>query len=329
MDAQISKAILFDHFAGNATVMQRRMIDEWVKTPENEELFFKYLEEWESSRPQFPIDLNRAETNFRQKLRHYDIQEKVQQTTAPTKWVRTALWIAASLLLLATSAVLMKDTIRYREFSTDAGEVRSWQLSEGSVVTLNANSTLRVPRWNFGISTREVTLKGEAEFKVTHLKNDQKFIVRTDNQVDVIVLGTEFTVYNRNRKTEVVLKKGKVRIEKQKGETRNNLEMVPGDMISVEKTGSVHKRRLKAEVLYAPWKDDRFEFDQTPLFEVATRLEEHYNYKILIVDKSLKELTISGSFKASNGPELIESIAKILDVSYSIQGNKIEFKPTS
>ena len=107
-------------------------------------------------------------------------------------------------------------------YKTAFGETRTVTLTDGSQVTLNANSSLRVPRFGFGKRTRDVTLLGEADFSIKHLPDDQRFVVQTDKNFEVVVLGTEFLVNTREKGTKVVLNKGKVRLLYQEGRTASS-----------------------------------------------------------------------------------------------------------
>ncbi|MDE6403713.1 MAG: FecR family protein, partial [Muribaculaceae bacterium] len=72
--------------------------------------------------------------------------------------------------------------------STPRGKDYKITLEDGTVVWLNAESSLQYPS-RFTGTTRHVHLKGEAYFKVA--KNpDRQFIITTD-RMDVRVLGTE------------------------------------------------------------------------------------------------------------------------------------------
>jgi hypothetical protein len=53
MKSSLTKKILFDYFDGKYTSIQRKMIEEWLNTPENKELFHQYLDEWEANHPQY------------------------------------------------------------------------------------------------------------------------------------------------------------------------------------------------------------------------------------------------------------------------------------
>lgn len=54
--------------------------------------------------------------------------------------------VAATVLLVLGSGWLFRDSLRYQRHSTGYGQTQTLRLADGTQVTLNANSTLRVPR---------------------------------------------------------------------------------------------------------------------------------------------------------------------------------------
>lgn len=76
--------------------------------------------------------------------------------------------------------------------ATSIGENKTLTLSDGTKVTLNANTSLSYPE-EFTGESREVSLRGEAFFDVSH-NPDKPFMVATGNGMKIQVLGTEFNV---------------------------------------------------------------------------------------------------------------------------------------
>ncbi len=99
----------------------------------------------------------------------------------------------------------------YNELKTPRGGGYNLTLGDGSMVWLNAGSSLRFPV-SFTDSTRQVYLEGEAYFQVSH--NGKPFIV-TSGDMDVRVLGTSFNVlaYPDEQQLVTTLVEGSVRID--------------------------------------------------------------------------------------------------------------------
>ena len=331
MKTQVSKESLLNYFAGRATALQKQAIDEWAKEEDNRELFFEYLAMWESQNPQFIADDRKALERHRQRMLGV-VEREVETESTPIEepvtqqlgsiWYRWLVAASVSLLLLVGGYVF-RDSIRYTTFDTGFGQTRSLTLADGSRITLNANSSLRVPRFGFGQKTREVVLAGEADFSIKHLPNHQNFVVRTDKHFEVVVLGTEFMVNTREQTKKVVLNKGKVQLLYQEGQTNKQLTMKPGNLVTFDNTGKVSLKLTEKPENYSSWKEHRYVFDGTTLSEIGTLFKENYGIVLQIPDKALAQETISGAFKAYSADELLETLTSIANLNYRQQGDTI------
>ena len=331
MKRNISKELIFSHFAHKTSPLQRKMIDEWLETEANEEQYFEWLEEWENTHPQYLPQSESALTRYEAFLEanpHTEIMtESVDSEpvvfSTRRSWFR---WLAAAsvVVLLGVGGWLFRGSILYQTYQTAFGETKALQLPDGSKVTLNANSSLRLPRFGFGTKNREVFLKGEANFSVTHTADHQKFVVKTNKQFEVVVLGTEFTVYARQRLSKVVLNKGKVQVRYQQGRTQKQIMMKPGDLVTLDRQNRLDKKAISHPQNYAAWEQKRFVFEETSLQEVAYLLQENYGLEVEIKDKDLSERIIMGSFRAENVDQLLQSISELLDISVVRQGNRVQ-----
>lgn len=319
MKPTLSKHIIVNLFEGKTTPLQKTLIEEWLTEPANQELYFQWLEEWEQENPQFMPDIDKA---YARSLRAEPLE------TLPTadassdgpvlsllSRIRFYQWAAACLVLaLGLGGYLLRDTLRYKRYETAYGEVRTIQLPDNSRVSLNAHSVLVVPRFGFGSGTREVRLMGEAEFSVKHTPSHQQFVVRTLDQLEVQVLGTEFVVYSRPRGSKVVLSKGKVQLRSLTGGQARSLVMTPGDVVTMSKQGQFTLRHQQPLAVHTAWKEHRLAFENTPISEVADRLAEQFGVKVIVTDSALAHRTIGGTFKAQTADQFLQVMAEILDL---------------
>lgn len=250
MEPTVTKYLLFAHFAGKTTPLQKRLIEEWLRTVENQEKYYQNLVEWEYQSPQYLPELDLKLADYIHYMEQHPAQEVPDATalTKPPKPVSSLHWIkwlvAASLLVsLGLLGWANKDLVLYIAYRTGFNETKSIELKDGTRVNMNANSVLRVPRFGFGQKTREVLLTGEANFSVTHTIDNQKFIVKADHNLEVVVLGTEFTVYSRHRGSKVVLNKGKVQLRYKEGNASKEVMMKPGDLVTLDpRAGPIFKK---------------------------------------------------------------------------------------
>lgn len=329
MKVAISKKLIFDVFANRVTPLQRKQIDDWLRSKENQELYYKWLEEWENRNPEYQPDSIPLIENYlifvRSTLRH---EEAIAPDCAvddfgisSTRLMAVAAAIAVALFI--SGIWLYQDSIFYKTYTTTAGETATFLLIDGSQATLAEHSSLKVPRWRSGPASREVTLEGSADFSVKHTPDHRKFIVKTRKGFEVVVLGTEFSVFSRQKGARVVLNKGKVQVNYQEGKESKKLILKPGDLISFNEQNQPSLKTLTHSPNLLIWQEKRFVFEETQLTEVARILEETYGLEVTIVSPELGRRKLMGSFKAENLDELLQTISDLLDISVVRQENRV------
>jgi len=322
---EIKKETIYNYFDNKATTLEKRRIEEWARDPQNRELFYEYLAEWESLNIQYVSDIDAAIKRHQGRFEKVESENKVVvETTNTSKLSVRKLSIAASFLLAAFIAgYISKDKILYKTLATSYGETKSVLLEDGTKVVLNANSSLTLPRLGFGDYTRNVSLKGEANFSVAHLPGNQKFVVKTADGPDIVVLGTEFTVYNRLHQFKVSLSKGKIQLKYKGNQQSKNLIMRAGELVTIDAKGkSVLKKTADPEI-FSAWKDNRYVFDHTSLQDICTLFEEDFGLAIEIADPEISTWAVSGTFKASNAQELLEALAESSGLVYKKENQKV------
>ncbi len=323
----LNKNILFEHFAGRSTPLQRIMIAEWLQISDNQEVYYKWLEEYENIFPQIITEKDLAKKAFFERIAVAEMNDS--QTEELSKkdyaepisiwkksWFR---WASAAMIFLSLGLTfyVQQDDIYYKNYHTAYGETQSVQLSDGSRVTLNANSTLRLKRFGFeSDSVREVFLDGEAEFSVEHKADNQRFIVKTSHQLEVEVLGTEFSVFARGRGSKVVLTKGKVKVNYGGGKKSQTIMMKPGELVSLDKKGTIEVKAVENVKVHTAWKSHRFIFDDTSLEEISYQIEENFGVKVKINSADLAHRTVTGTFSAEQADDLIAILQELLSLEY-------------
>lgn len=329
---KITKQLILDHFDRKTSPLQRERIGEWVKDEANEELYYAWLEEWERSHLQYDAPTDPGLDRY---LQFMDAYPPSALRVAPQEQAfepdgKRRLWtqwtVAATVvLLLGLGGWMLRDTFLYETYRTAYGEVKNFTLADGSTVKLNTNSALRVPRWSFGREAREVFLTGEGSFSVTHTADDRKFIVHTPRDFDVVVLGTEFTLYAREHSSRVVLEKGKVQLRYQEDDAEKEIMMKPGDLVTLNRNNEAEIRTTRQAEQYSQWEEKRFVFEETTLEELAYRLRDDYGLDVKIQGEDLSRREFMGSFKAKDVDELLLTLSELLDIRVARQGDRVEF----
>ncbi|RYF72534.1 MAG: DUF4974 domain-containing protein [Cytophagaceae bacterium] len=219
-----------------------------------------------------------------------------------------------------------RQQLMYRTEETAFGETRQLTLPDGSQVTLNAHSTLRLPRFGFGDKTRAVWLTGEAAFSIKHTPTHQRFMVHTNRGVEIVVLGTEFNVSDRPSGTKVVLSKGAIQLNYSSPTAPvRQLRLKPGDAVSVDPVGQLTESHTTQPAISTAWRDHRFVFTSTPVHEIANLLRDTYNLQVVLKDPTLGDRRVTGSFQADDADEFLQVVAELLEINYRQKDNMVIF----
>jgi len=326
MENSLDKQMLFELFAGRSTPVRKQQVEEWLRTPGNIECYYEWLDEWEKANPQFIPDTQAAlEKIMIAGDTFVPVQEPFKKAGGFLRMLLSRrIAIAIGVLALMTVLYAIKDTLLYRSMSTAYGETRSVILPDGSLVSLNANSSIRYARFGFARTNREIYLTGEADFTVTHA-GSTPFVVTTGQGLRVTVLGTSFTVYARPAQERVVLRQGKVQLSYPGEKTEKKLILQPGDLFtSGQGAGPLLQHISNPENLSA-WKDHEFLFDGTSLTAIAGMIRDNFGLSVHFEQTAMADRRISGSFHADTVGELLDVIAQLLDIHYTIREGTIYF----
>ncbi len=177
---------------------------------------------------------------------------------------------------------------------TNYGEIIDLKLPDGTSVVLNGNSEIQYKNNN----PRNIFLKGEAYFKVKSIPSTKaKFWVHTED-LKVEVLGTQFHVNTRKKRTNVVLDEGSIHLEFDNGDVK---KMIPGELVTFSKDSEklVHTK-VTVATPYALWRDGTYTFNGISLKEVMTNIEYTYGVKVKYQHPQLQQLLITGGVPNQN-----------------------------
>lgn len=229
---------------------------------------------------------------------------------------RIWLWsAAASLALIAVGALLAPRWHGVNGvYETNVGGRETIKLEDGSSVALNTNTRLRVA---YSAERRLLQLdRGQAYFKVA--KDAQRpFEVSTRNAV-VRALGTEFEVYRQGTQVFVTLVEGKVIVnETKEGATSDGTGigkiLRPGELIALQPGHSTEVRPASIERSTA-WLSGKLVFDDAPLEYAIAEANRYSKRKIALGNDELKDLRISGVFRAGEPDEFVYAISNYFNV---------------
>lgn len=212
---------------------------------------------------------------------------------------------AAALASLAVAAAWMLfGQGGLRNYATDIGEQRGFELVDGSLVQLNTRSRVKV---RFSEAARDIELiAGEALFDVAH--NPQRpFRVHAGPAV-IQAVGTQFTVFHHAQGVTVTVIEGSVRVQ-----DRQTLRS--GEKVSITPDGQITRVTAVDLARAVAWKDRRLVFVEDRLSDIVAEFNRYNQTPQMRVEGALLgEKRLTGVFDA-NAPE---SFVRFLDTAKDI-----------
>ncbi len=194
---------------------------------------------------------------------------------------------------------------------TLASQKTTFELPDASSVTLNSLSKVdyNTKKWS---EKREILLEGEAFFKVA---KGSEFDVKTSEGV-VSVLGTQFTVKQRDNYFEVKCFEGIVGVKS----SNKSLRLTKGKTFRIL-NGVVLLDSI--DVDSPNWLKHNSNFKSVPLYEVINEFERQYNVKISTKNVDKNRL-FTGGFVHNNMEQALISITVPFNILYKKENqNKI------
>ena len=294
----------------DCTPMERLSFQHWRTRPENATAYRQTEALWRDAGD----------------LKHHAsieaLSAEVLAQTAPrrgfARWsgLSRSLALAASVAMVAVALgfgrVMMEGGSVY---ATGLGEQRTVALQDGSRVTLNTDTRLKV---NFSESRRDlVLLSGEALFDVAH-DPTRPFLV-TAGLGSVTAIGTRFQVRREVGEVQVTLLEGRVRVDS--AEAPAPVEMAPGEQVRIAKTNpEITRHKIDSEAALS-WTSGRLIFRSTPLAEAVAEVNRYAKTKIRIADASLESLRISGTFVTGDSELLAAALQTDMPVKAEFSGD--------
>jgi ferric-dicitrate binding protein FerR (iron transport regulator) len=292
-----------------------KLIQKWLNHNLNAQELeaFKQLEDYEA--------LSKLDANLKYlKAPEYNTSENLEQVLSTIKtqrqstvnWLPTAMKIAA--VFVICFGIYFYTTTLDTTINTIAAQKQSIELPDASLVELNAMSTLVFNKSNWSTS-REVTLEGEAFFKVA---KGSKFDVKTSDGV-ISVLGTQFNVKQRDNYFEVICYEGKVAVTSKSSVTK----LLPGESFLVldGKLLTTEKENQSTP----SWLQNQSRFKSLPYREVIAEFERQHNVIISLENIDDSQL-FTGSFTHNDIEIALKSITLPLHLTYSKTDNIITLK---
>jgi transmembrane sensor len=240
--------------------------------------------------------------------------------SSPTRRLRA--WAAVMVLALSGGLFAYLIVGGGSTYRSNIGQIRVVSLSDGSTVTLNTNSVVRV---RYSHTERFVDLeRGEAFFE--DIKDPGRpFVVSTAGQ-RIVAVGTKFDVFRRAMATRVVVTDGQVNVENfEHGAPVGPMTELSAGSIAQVSFGTVLVRHLALGEAqdYIAWRSGYLRFHDTQLATAVMELNRYNRRQLVIADPAIATLKIGGNVRATNVEAFVHALEEGFPVQATNQGAQI------
>lgn len=298
------RALIKKYLSGNCTPEERLRVEHWYDSFDREKITSEKIE---------GQSIKRVSKVIRSAVKNRRSFGKVFKLNSPAFKVAALLALTLSFSLTAyyySTLSISENT--FSEIITAKGERKKVTLPDGTIVSLNAGSRLKVIS-DFKKSSRQVFLSGEAYFTVAK-DSLRPFIVKTST-ISTRVLGTAFNVeaYHAENSTRVAVAEGKVNIE------QLDQTLTPGKQLVFDHKGKSF-RTLNADVeKISAWANGTTYFENESIESIAKKLERKYNVTLNTTGNDKVTCRYTLHFSDESIHEALMVLNKLTGVTYKEQ----------
>lgn len=269
-------------------------------------------------------------------------REAEKQVPTPFKVYKNTsrlLRVAAAIAILAVGSwafwlTTLNKTLDAGQFATNAGQIEQITMKDGSVITLNANSSVE---FKVTEKSREIKLQGMAHFEVAKNPN-APFVIESNNN-KVTVLGTGFDVQSYNGKPlQVTVNHGKVKVEKLSNSTTLESVILTKGMRVRENLNQANAADKRSQIFAVDsnvnldavkWESGNLIFTNTPIDDLVNAIETRYGKKLraripqptcnatpTITSDQNSDLQFTGVFKNTDE---FSTVIKTIEIALGLQ----------
>ncbi|THU05083.1 DUF4974 domain-containing protein [Lampropedia puyangensis] len=227
---------------------------------------------------------------------------------------------SALVALLVAGVWWLNPTYRTEQWSTTVGQVMHVPLADGSQLTLDTASSMRM-QWR--LRSRQATLeKGRAHIEAAHAT--WRPLTVTSGTVQVRVVGTQFDVWRQTAQTVVNVQEGIVDVSNANATQQGMpaIRLTAGQTVSIAVDLPAYVwPTLQPQIQHnqsnaSAWQHSQLVFDNTPLQQAIAEIQRYHASPIRLLNAPLtgqaSSLRVSGVFNSSNTDELLTQLGQIL-----------------
>ena len=274
---------------------------------------FEYMKRIENDTN--PVDVNKAWNTLYARLEKEQLlpveagSSPYRKRKIPLEWITVAAAVCTGFIFsIFYFSQGQGDSLLFLQNKENSGALVA-TLDDGSTVYLSPNASVSYPAV-FASKQRKVKLDGNALFCVT--KDEKRpFLVETNEKITIEVVGTIFAVQSAPGKPfELSVKEGKVNVH-----TKDNPTIVPveaGEALRLD-ASRLSKSKITNPLIFNHYKD-KLCFKDEKLNRIVQAINTSYGSPVIIVEKSLKNRTLTLTFEDNSVETMTEIICLALNL---------------
>lgn len=199
-------------------------------------------------------------------------------------------------------------------YATRVGAMEMVSLPDGSRLTLNTDSRLRI---DMDANRRRVQLRqGEAFFEVA--KDPLRPFVVEAGDKRIVAVGTAFSVRRSGSEVQVVVSEGRVRVETadRPAEVLQAPLLDAGMVASTQGEAVLVQARSPVEIAQnLSWRTGQLVFRDTPMAEAVAEFNRYNTRKLVVEDAAVEGLRVGGIFRANQ----LDAFVSLVQQGFPVQ----------
>lgn len=314
------------------TPEDEKRIEQWLQEDEkNKVLLEELMKRWQNKGRDQDYNAKVAYQEFRTRVEVSEPKKEMPEPpkiTVPIVKIKHRWAVAASVALLlvvgwlwyANQEVTKQAPVASLTKSTPRGQKLGIQLPDGSLVKLNAESSITYPETFDNEAQRLVTLEGEAFFEVA--SDPSKPFTVQSGDLRTTVLGTSFNInaYPEKDQMEVTVATGEVQVRpatsNSSNDTLESVVLTPAEQAQFSiQSGQLTKRTVSLDAAIT-WRDGILRFEGSTLSEIVPELERWYGVTITLSDRQQDLCNLRLTFDNLSLTQALEQLQLTADITY-------------
>lgn len=236
----------------------------------------------------------------------------IRDASAPRDSIARLIAFTAALAITVSSAALFhRDTPEAKYYVTRIGDQKSIGLKDGSVITLNTDSSIKIDSDGPTLSVQ--IFHGEVHFNM--LPNPHRHLV--------VSVGDEFQVFDIATIFDIrVTDEGKARVTVQEGSVQLSVAHLTEVQLSANQQAvvrsdasniSIHTRNLKAKDIERQfaWLRNQLDFECTTLADAARDFNRYNIDRLEIMDERAGNIQVGGAYWTTDPIQFAKAVAEL------------------